>query len=846
MSTHVEGNNDEFERFNPEFDKGLSEEQVNQRIEQGKVNNYKAVVGKTVWEILRSNVFTFFNILLFSIAGFMIYANVNDNDPTTPWYSGLFFVSILIFNIAIGLYQDIKTKNLMVKMSILNRANVQVIRDGVKKEIPSTELVIDDVFCLESGDQIATDSIVLEGFLLVDESCLTGESHSIQKAVGDVLYSGTIVSSGRCHARVEKVGKDNSMEALSIKARTVKRNPSHILRSLKILFRILGTIIIISASTIILTYALHGSLSTKEDFVNVIRPFSGQFVAMIPAGLSLLSSVALVSGVLNLYKKGAYVQELFSIEMLARSDVLCVDKTGTITTGTMYVDRVELVDTNHKMTENEVGHIINNILKATGDNNVTAQALREKFGDNNNSTVATIKSLPFNSSNKYSGATFSTGITYLIGAFEKMSIEPAEKDRIKEIIDKWSSEGYRVLVSGKGTGDIKNDKYEGGIDPLALIILKDEIKKEAPPTFNWFEENGVAIKVISGDSLRTVQSVAEQAGIANADKAISLEGMTLDEVKAVALDYTVFCRVSPEQKEAIIVSLKDAGKTVAMTGDGVNDILALKHADCSIAMNSGTQAAKNVSHIVLRNNDFSAMPSIVAEGRRVINNLTRTGSLFLTKTFFAIALSVAFWLVSIFTANKYSYPFSTNNMLIWEVFGIGLSAFFVALEPDKSQIKRGFLRNIMKRAIPGAALMISAVFFSYLAYILQEQGVMYTGVGSFGYMTSNSSLMRTGATAIAVLSFSILSFVILYMVCRPLSKYRAIVISSAIAITAILYISIGALSPTKNVLGINFDMITYENLLLIGIIVVSLAAIMIFIQTLIYNIKELKKDDKNK
>ena len=842
MLAHKEVSNKDIERFNPSIQEGLTTKQVNQRISEKLVNKTTIIVGKTTWEILRTNVFTFFNILLFVIAGFMIYANVNDADPSTPWYQGLFFVGILISNIIIGLVQDFRTKHLMVKMSILNKSKILVIRNGKEEEIDSDDLVVDDLFILKSGDQIATDSVIVDGYILADESCITGESRSIPKDVGSTLYSGSIVSSGRCIAKVEKVGKENSIEALTIKAKAVKRNPSHILKSLRLLFRILCFIIIILSLVIVVTYSLQGSFSSKLAFINTIRPFSGQFVAMIPAGLSLLTSVALVSGVISLYNKGAYVQELYSIEMLARSDVLCVDKTGTITSGNMNVVNIDLLGKESVITEAEISTIIANILSATGDSNVTANALKKHFQDYK-SDIAASKVLPFSSDNKYSGATFASGVTYLIGAFEKMNIETNTKNDLKLRISEWANKGYRVLLSGKGSEEINGDSYHGLITPMALIILEDEIKKDAAETFDWFKNNGVAIKVVSGDNLQTVTSIAKAAGIEGAEKGISLEDMSLEEVKKIANDYTVFCRVSPEQKEMIVTSLKEAGKTVAMTGDGINDILALKHADCSIAMNSGSQAAKNVSHVVLKNDNFSAMPSIVSEGRRVINNLTRTGSLFLTKTLFAIVLSIVFWIVSLATNNQYSYPFSTNNMLIWEVFGIGLSAFFVALEPNSTPIKHGFLRNILKRAIPGAILIITSVLICYLLYILQIHGIMYTGISSFGYSTMNSSMMRYGATGVSVLTFSALSFAILYIVCRPLSKYRAAVLMGAMLVTTIIYIVTGITSPSKNILGLNFDAITYENIVVVVALSLILAAIIIFIQTIIYN---LKKDGKRK
>ena len=833
----------EVERFNPDFNNGLTAEQVNKRIEEGLVNKTKMVVGKTTWEIIRSNVLTFFNILLFTIAGFMIYANVNDGDPNTKWFSGIFFVVILLSNIIIGLYEDIHAKHLMKKMRLITTQKITVIRDGKEVKIDPSEVVLDDILSLSGNDQIVSDGVILDGNVFINESLLTGESVNVSKTVGDTVYSGTYVVSGHCHVKVEKVGAENYIETIASKAKSVKRNPSHILRSLKVLFRILGMIVIFGFLSITLTYVILGSFNTKEDFIRIIGPLSGQFVAMIPAGLNLLTSMALASGVVSLYRKNANVQDLFSIEMLARTDVLCVDKTGTITDGTMEV--VEVVPLNiigSAINEEDINLVVSNILKATADNNMTAEALKNYFKLFNELEVT--KALPFNSDNKYSGVTFSTGLTYLLGAAEFLDIEL--KQEVLAQSEKYTSKGNRVLLLAKGNGIINEGKYEGKLTPLAFIVLQDHIKENAKKTFTWFKENGVAIKVISGDNAITVSEIAKQAGIEGAEAYISLEGKSLDEVREIATQYSVFGRVTPEQKEVIVESLKNSGKTVAMTGDGVNDILALKCADCSIAMNSGSPAAKNVSHVVLMNNDFATMPDIVAEGRRVINNLQRTGSLFLSKTFFAIVMSVVFWIVSLSTRNQFSYPFSTNNLLIWETLGIGLSAFFVSLEPNSAPIKRGFLRNIMRKAVPSVIVILSAIFVSYFLLFLNEKGFLYTGVSEFGYSTFNSNLGRYGATAIAVMSFSFLSLLNLYIICRPLTKYRGAVVISASIIAVIIYVIVAFRASPRNILGLDFTKITYENILVTIGIFISITAVRMFISTMHAIRKEYKnKNDQN-
>lgn len=828
----------EVARVEPDIKIGLNNDQVEKRKLAGLVNKTKMIAGKTYWEILRTDVFSFFNIMLFIIAGFIIFSNVVDQSPNTKWYSGLFFTIVLICNIVIGLYQDLKAKHLMSKLKVITTSTCKVIRNGNTIEIEPSEIVVDDIIVLSSGEQVPSDAILIEGNVFVNESMLTGESLNVSKKAGDILYSGSYLTSGTCYARVDKVGKENYIESLTEKAKAFKRNPSHILRSLKILFRYLGIIIITFTIIIFSVYAGLGLFKSVESFSSMIRPIAGQFVGMIPAGLFLLTSLALASGVLSLYKKKANVQDFYSIEMLARSDVICVDKTGTITDGNL---NVQSVINFSKLSDSEIGQIILSIEKATGDTNATAQALINYFKDVG--TIEFDKVLPFMSENKYSAASTKLGTTYLLGAIEFLNVK--NKEALIKESEQYTSKGYRLLVLAKGNTPINGQRYANEVEAVAFIILQDHIKEDAFETFKWFQDNNVQVKVISGDNALTVSEIAHVAGINGAEKYISLEGMSIEEVKSIANDYVVFGRVTPEQKEALVIALREAKHTVAMVGDGVNDMLALKRADCSIAMNSGSLGARNVSHVVLLDDNFSTMPSVVGEGRRVINNLQRTGSLFLTKTIFVSVLSFIFLILSLINTD-YFYPFSTNNMILWEVFGIGLVSFFIALEPDSKPIKGGFLRNIMKNAVPYAILLLVAVLVSYLCLILNKAG-LYTGVRDYGVSILNTAAGRYGATGIAVLSFSMLSMVVLFLTCRPLNLYRGIVVG-AFSLIQIGVIVGFALKGGINLLNIDFDKITGENWIVIVVIVVVLGAIAVTANNIhagLLNIKKKEKQNEN-
>lgn len=828
-------------RYNPKFNLGLTKDEVISRNEEHLNNETQMVVGKSNWEIIKTDVLSFFNILLFFLTGLIIYANVNDPSGYSKWYSGTLFILICIANIVIGLYQDIKAKRLMKKMKLLTDSKSRVIRDGTEEMINPSEIVLDDILFLKSSEQISADSIILEGEVLVNESLLTGESIDILKKKGDMIFSGTYITSGSCYSKVEHVGKDNYIETISAKAKAFKRNPSHILKSLKKVFRFLGILIVTLFVITMTTYGIQGAFASKNDFVRILHPLASQFVAMVPAGLYLLTSITLATGVISLYRKRANVQDLYSIEMLARSEVLCVDKTGTITDGTMVLKEIKPLA---KINAEQIGEIVANLINATKDNNATAAALKNSIALKKKAEVSA--ALPFTSDNKYSGVTFVTGSTYILGAAEFLNLK--DKEKIIKQSEEYTSKGLRVLLLAKGDKAIKGKSYKDEVVAVGFVVLKDHIKESAVKTFAWFNENGVEVKVISGDNALTVSEIAQEAGIKEAHKYISLEGMSIDEVKKIANDYVVFGRVTPEQKEALVIAIKESGKTVAMTGDGANDMLALKRADCSIAMNSGAQAAKNVSHIVLLDNDFSTMPEIVGEGRRVINNVERTGSLFLTKTFFAIVCSIVFWIISIATANKYSYPFCTNNLIVWEIFGFGLSAFFISLERNPKPITKGFLSNILSKAIPSALILLLGVATVYVCFVLQKNGLVYTGVSEFGFDSLHPRDPRTGATAISILVFTALSLVILFNTCRPINKYRGFVVFFAVFFSALCF-GIGSILP-NNLFLIDFNKITNANLLLWACITIICGALIYFINPIsnafINLFKKITKKTANK
>lgn len=802
------------ERYNPDANQGLSFGQVEERKKAKLLNKSTKAFGKSYTEIIVSNLFSFFNVVLYIIAGVLIYTAIAFNETRILW--GMFFIVVLMCNTIIGLYEDISARRLLSKLRLITQPKAIVVREGQKQEINTQEVVLDDIIFIEKDTQICVDGVILDGEVSVNESLITGESVNVYKKKGEIVYSGTYVTSGSAHIRADKIGINCLANTLQSKANKFKRSPSEILRSLNQMFLVIGITVITMAIFMVVTFAIQGKFNEHDTIVTSIKSITGSLVAMIPSGLYLLTSTALAVGVINLAKKKAQIQDFYAVEMLARVDTLCVDKTGTITDGNLVVKKTIIFDGN--IPESYVAQAISNVLCATNDKNSTALALKQVYDMELSAGVKTV--LPFSSENKYSGATFKGGKTFIIGAPEFLPLK--DKQGVIKRCEEFTKEGLRVLVLGEGKQEIVNNKYDGELVAVAMIVIKDHVREDALETFKWFASNGVDIKVISGDNAQTVSSIAYEAGVKDATNFISLENMSVEEVQKIATKYTVFGRVTPEQKEALVIALKKEGKTVAMTGDGVNDILALKRSDCSIAMASGAEAARNISHIVLLDSNFARLPAIVDEGRRVVNNLQRTASLFVTKTLFAFVITLVFTLASIFERDpSIGYPFITNHLYLWEIVTSGYAAFFLALERNNEKIEGSFLPNVFKKAIPAATMLVTAVLSIFFFYLLQKNNLINWGI-----------FTKETAIAMSIVAFSLLGTVFLYKVCSPLTKYRRIVLccSAGTNIVAILVTAIvsHARNIVEPVLQIPYISMSGPAYIVTALVVVILSTIYLF------------------
>ena len=726
------------ERYNPEVEKGLTTEEVELRQMAGLANIGDMGSTKSISNIIRTNILTFFNFLNFAIAAWLLSVKAH--------FTQLFFMGVITANITIGIIQEIRAKKMIDKLSLLTAPTAIVIRDGSELEIAVSDVVIDDILHLSSGKQIPADAVVRQGSVEVDESLLTGESDAIIKKKGDTLYSGSFVVSGNCYAQATAVGHQIYIQKLTNQAKKYKKPESDLLGSLKIIIRIVGALILPIAAA--LFYLMTTFNTTGLQYNEIVQKTTGAMIGMIPSGLFLLTSMALAVGVIRLAQNNTLVQELYCIEMLARVDTLCLDKTGTITDGTMTVKSIIEY-------KNETGlplkNIISAMINAQNDPNLTSDALAERFG-----TAKRIRHralIPFSSQRKFSAVQFDRYGTFVLGAPE--FVVKQNFHVIAREVDKQSQEGYRVLVVAHASGDIQENQISGEVTPLALIMIEDTIRPDAIDTIDYFKSHNVDVKVISGDNPVTVARISQRAGIANADKYVSLEGMPDKEVVRSASRFTVFGRVSPQQKKLLIESLKNNGRTVAMTGDGVNDILALREADTSIAMASGSEAARNVSHLVLLDSNFSSMPKVVSEGRRVINNVQRVSTLFLTKTIFSFLLAI----VAIIRQGV--YPIQPNQLILIDYLVIGIPSFFLALEPNNKQVKGKFLWNILKAALPGAlVVMINSL-------------IIFAFEGPLG-MTAKVT------ETLIVISATVVSLTVLFRVSVPFNKLRRIIFTSMV------------------------------------------------------------------
>lgn len=737
-------------------EKGLTKSQVQERIGRGLVNTAVDSVEKTTREIIIENTFTYFNMIFVFLAVLVCIAGS---------FRSLTFLPVVIGNTLIGIFQEIRARNVLEKMNILNAPSTTVIRDGVEMEVGSQELVLDDIVVFHGGEQIPADAIVVKGEVSVNESLLTGESDELTKTLGMHLLSGSFIVSGECYARLEKVGEESYISKLTLEAKKMgSGEQSEMIRDINKLVKWVG-IIIIPVGIILFA---QGFVFNKEGFSQSIVSMVAAVIGMIPEGLYLLTTVALAVSTIRLAKQRVLLHDMKSIETLARVDVLCVDKTGTITENKMTVNDLVYSEEIPKEVADNLEIIISDFTSNMTSDNITMEAIKERFKDVSGRSA--VSKTSFSSKVKYCSVTYSDEC-YVLGAPEMVLREDYEF--YADSIGEYTNKGYRVLAFGKYLGKADGNPLTEKVIPYGFITLSNAVREKAPDTFRYFEKQGVNVKVISGDNPATVSEVARQAKISGAENYVDATSLATDEdIEKAVQKYTVFGRVTPKQKQKIVKALQGQGHTVAMTGDGVNDILAMKDADCSVAMASGSEAAAQASQVVLLESDFSCMPSVVLEGRRVVNNIQRSASLFLVKNIFS-------FLMSIFSAVfMMTYPLEPSQISLISGFTIGIPAFFLAMEPNKSRIKGKFIINVFLRALPAGLTDLIAV-----------GAIVWCGK-VFGL---SSAEVATAATMLLCM----IGFMVLFKISEPMNKYRAIVLVGnliALLICGIFFNDLFALS----------------------------------------------------
>ena len=787
---------------------GLTNEEVQERIAQGQVNNNENPNTRTYKQIILENTLTFFNFLNLVLLVLVLLVGS---------YKNSMFVGIIFINTVIGIIQEIRAKKTIDKLAILTESKTVVLREGKKWKISTEKLVVDDLIFLKAGEQVPADAKILEGNLEVNESLLTGEADNLPKNPGDELFSGSFVTAGQACCQIIHVGSDNYASRITSEAKEFKRHNSELRNSLNAILKVISIIIVpLGAMLFYKQYYFVGD-SIRDSVVNMVAAVLG----MIPEGLVLLTSVALTLGALKLAQKKTLVQELYCIETLARVDTLCLDKTGTITEGTMCVDSVESYppvyeeisdETSGNKTESgewnndgtkssdliegsaaaevsavsaaeaiakedgssillpqeesetgaekrrqedtvkirEIEHIMGNLLSVLKDQNATADALRARFKVVQDMELDHV--IPFSSDRKYSGAAFKDAGTYLMGAAQFLF--PEGNPELMEYCGSFAEEGLRVLVVAHSENVNEGTEIPEELEPVGLLLLTDVIRAEAPDTLAYFESQGVDLKVISGDDPVTVSAIAKRAGLKNAEQYVDATTITTqEEMDEAVATYSVFGRVTPQQKQAMVKSLQAQKHTVAMTGDGVNDVLALKEADCSIAMAEGSDAAKNIANVVLLDSNFAAMPEIVNQGRRVVNNIRTAASMFLIKTIFSVLLS----LITIFFGD--SYPFEPIQMSLISACAVGIPTFLLAQENNYEKIDHTFLRHVFMNAFPAAVTITGCVF----TVMLVCQNVYHSNL-----MLNTACVLVTGWNYMAALK----------TVYAPLNRYRKVIIYS--------------------------------------------------------------------
>lgn len=707
---------------------GLNDKQVEQRIKEGLINKEAKIQTKSIKNIFKTNICTLFNFLNLFLGLLILIIGS---------YKNLLFLGTIFFNTTIGIIQEIKSKKIIDKLSLITQNKITVIRNNKEQEINTTDIVKDDLVIYKTGNQIIADSIIIDGKVEVNESLITGEVNPIAKTKDDTLLSGSFIISGKAISKVIHVGNENYTYKITEQAKYIKQTKSEIMKSLKTIIKVISYIIVPLGIIFFIKQQHVIGNTTANSIINTVAAL----ISVIPDGLMLLTSTVMALSVIKLSKHKVLVQELYCIENLARVDTICFDKTGTLTKGTMHLENfIELKPINKQTIKQILYHLDNN--------NPTMNALEKKFGKEENTAKNIIE---FTSERKYSAVTFNNNDTYIIGAPEKLIKNQKEELKIK--IDNYI-EDYRVLLLAKTKEQIIS-KIPDKIDVIGIFLIQDEIRKEAKKTIEFFEKNDVDVKIISGDNPKTINKILKQLDVKTDMKCIDTSNLSQEELKNIVSKYNVFGRTTPEQKLTIIKTLQENNHTVAMTGDGVNDVLALKQADCSITLKESAEAARNVSELILLDSNFNSLPKIVKEGRRTINNIERSASLFITKTIYALLLLMLFLFV------KYPYPFIPIQLTLTSVFTIGIPSFILALEPNNERVKPNFLKNIIKVAFPTAI----TIFYNIILLLIIK------------YRTN---IPQSYITTIGIFLIGTTGFIHIYKISKPLNKIRTTLLISMI------------------------------------------------------------------
>ncbi len=775
----------EAERINPSIENGLTDEIINKRKQEGFVNISKSPTNKSYFQIIVGNIFTFFNILMFCIAGLLL-GLVGPKVVTN-----LLFLGIIICNLFIGTIQEIKSKHTIEKLKLLNDSKSKVRRNGTDVEIHPTEIVLDDVVILSPGDQIPVDGIILDdGILEINESLLTGESVPVKKTKGDVVYAGSFIVSGVNYVKADKIGNDTYIKSIENKAKLSKQPKSRLMLAINKIIRAMAFIAIPLALIVFTNEFLQGIVANKailipEDRLPIFPSYwgeetimtnaifySGTTIAyMIPCGMALLASVAMATGVVKLAQSKTLAQNLYSVELLSRVNTLCLDKTGTLTDGTMSVEEVKLLS--NSISESELDKLVSSYQSAFKASNQTSRAMTNRFG--NEAFFKVVEKIEFSSARKYSAVKFDNLGWYVIGAPEYLT---NDKDILNQVSE-YATHGLRVVLLCKVNEEFKDENtLPKKKENLAMFIIRDTIRPEVKPTMEWFRENDVDIKVISGDNVATVSYIAKQSGIANWDKVVDMSKITEnDNLEELVMNNAVFGRVSPDQKADIIAVLKKQGRVTGVTGDGLNDLLAFKQADCSIALANGAAATKNVANLILLDSNFANMKEAVFQGRRVVNNIQRSSSLFVMKDFLWLFITIMPILLGI------AHFIQPTVMSMVNIFITGIASLFVALEPDKTRVTGNFFKNVTKTAMVAGFYMFIPVALIMTYFLLTQ--ILTTGTFDLEQMKtvfSGNEISSFGWVPVMSICVTIAGTIIFFQNCHPFTRFRKVLFVVIVAV----------------------------------------------------------------